>query len=53
MTVQFEPRGDEQTLMTIEHSLLPPDLVDQHEDGWERTATQLSSKLLAYTSVQA
>ena len=53
VTVQFEPRGDGQTLMTIEHALLPPDLVEQHEAGWERIATQLNSKLLACKIVQA
>jgi hypothetical protein len=33
--------------MTIEHSLLPPELVDQHEHGWTAIAQQLAEELAA------
>ena len=45
VTVRLEPRGGEQTLMTIEHTLLPPGLTGQHERGWAATARQLAGKL--------
>jgi uncharacterized protein YndB with AHSA1/START domain len=41
VTVAFEPLGDEQTLMTIEHSLLPPDRFDEFQDGWTGVCDQL------------
>jgi uncharacterized protein YndB with AHSA1/START domain len=43
--VMLEPLGDQQTLMTIEHVLLPPHLVPGHEDGWARVAGQLAARL--------
>ena len=33
MTVTLEPRGNNETFMTIHHGLLPPDLIDQHQSG--------------------
>jgi uncharacterized protein YndB with AHSA1/START domain len=45
VTVVLEPYGELQTLMTIEHVLLPPHLVLGHEDGWERIAGQLAARL--------
>ena len=45
VTVDFEPVGDDQTLMMIEHTLLPPDNVDEHRTGWERTLDQLAALL--------
>ena len=45
VTVTFEPEGDEETLMTIEHELLPADLVTPHEAGWVRIADQLAEAL--------
>jgi hypothetical protein len=45
VNVLLEPRGNEQTLMTIEHTLLPPGLVDQHERGWTAIAQQLADEL--------
>lgn len=47
VNVLLEPRENEQTLMTIEHSLLPPELVDQHEQGWTAIAEQLAEELAA------
>jgi uncharacterized protein YndB with AHSA1/START domain len=44
--VTLEPRGDE-TLMTIHHALLPPDLTEQHQSGWARIAEQLAVELAA------
>ncbi len=43
--VTFEPHGDEQTLMSIEHSLLPADAFESHHTGWAVTADQLAALL--------
>jgi len=45
VTVTFEPRSAETTHMVIEHAMLPPDLVDQHESGWTAIAGQLASQV--------
>ena len=45
VTVTFEPDGDAQTLMTIEHELLPAGLAAQHEVGWMAIAGQLERAL--------
>ncbi len=45
VTVTLEPRGDNETLMTIHHTLLPPGLIDQHQSGWVRIAEQLAAEL--------
>jgi uncharacterized protein YndB with AHSA1/START domain len=47
VTVLLEPRGARQTLMTIEHTLLPPALVGQHARGWTVIARQLAEELVA------
>jgi uncharacterized protein YndB with AHSA1/START domain len=47
VAVDFEPVGDGQTLMVIEHSLLPPDVVDEHQTGWTQTCEQLAAVLRA------
>jgi uncharacterized protein YndB with AHSA1/START domain len=47
VNVLLEPRENEQTLMTIEHTLLPPGLVGQHERGWTAIAQQLAAELAA------
>lgn len=47
--VLLEPAPDEQTLMTITHTLLPPGLADQHASGWDAIASQLAAKLAALT----
>jgi uncharacterized protein YndB with AHSA1/START domain len=50
VNVLLEPRENAQTLMTIEHTLLPPGLVDQHERGWAAIAQQLAAALGAARS---
>jgi uncharacterized protein YndB with AHSA1/START domain len=45
VNVAFEPRGDDQTLMTIEHSLLPPGTFDEYQSGWEGVSDQLAAFL--------
>lgn len=45
VTVTLEPRGDDQTFMTIHHALLPPHLIDQHRSGWVCIAEQLADEL--------
>ena len=45
--VFLEPRENEQTLMTIEHTLLPPGLAGQHQRGWAAIANQLAGELAA------
>ncbi|HEY7359888.1 MAG TPA: SRPBCC domain-containing protein [Streptosporangiaceae bacterium] len=47
VNVLLEPRENERTLMTIEHTLLPPGLVDQHQRGWTAIAGQLAEELAA------
>ena len=47
VTVLLEPRDGQRTLMTIEHTLLPPGLVGQHERGWAAIARQLAHELTA------
>ncbi len=46
VTVTFEPHGDGQTLMTIRHVLLLPDLGEAYEQGWARVAGQLGDHLV-------
>jgi Activator of Hsp90 ATPase homolog 1-like protein len=48
VTVDFEPVGDDRTLMVIEHSLLPPDVVDEHQTGWARTFDQPAAVLTSW-----
>jgi uncharacterized protein YndB with AHSA1/START domain len=43
--VALHPRGDQRTLMTIEHTLLPPGLLQRHQDGWAAIAGQLEAAL--------
>lgn len=43
--VRFVPHGDDATLMSIEHSLLPQEAFDDHEHGWTLTAEQLGHRL--------
>ena len=47
VTVLLEPREGRQTLMTIEHTLLPPALIGQHARGWTAIARQLAAELAA------
>lgn len=43
--VAFVAYGDDETLMSIEHSLLPPVALSDHERGWTLTAQQLCAVL--------
>jgi uncharacterized protein YndB with AHSA1/START domain len=45
VNVAFEPVGEDETLMSIEHSLLPPEEFESFDSGWTRTAEQLASAL--------
>lgn len=43
VTVTIEPDGDAASVMTIEHTLLPPTLAQQHARGWAVVAGQLAA----------
>ena len=45
VNVSFEPVGDDETLMSIEHSLLPPEEFENYDDGWTLTFDQLAAVL--------
>jgi len=45
VNVAFEPIGDDETLMSIEHSLLPPEEFAGFEHGWTATLQQLAGRL--------
>lgn len=46
VNVEFIPHGADQTLMSIEHSLLPtPEAFEDHHRGWAATADQLAELL--------
>lgn len=45
VNVAFEPIDDDQTLMSIEHSLLPVEALEDHSRGWGLTADQLLALL--------
>lgn len=45
VNVSFEPVGDDETLMSIEHSLLPPEEFDSFHNGWILTGDQLAAVL--------
>jgi len=45
VNVTFEPHGDGETLMEIEHSLLPAHERDNFHNGWALTAEQLATVL--------
>jgi uncharacterized protein YndB with AHSA1/START domain len=48
VTVSFARHGRDETLMTIDHTLLPPELVEQHQQGWTAIAGQLATSLLHF-----
>ena len=50
VNVAFAPSGDDQTLMSIEHSLLPPEEFDNFQNGWVLTCDQLAALLHATAS---
>ncbi|HEX3284064.1 MAG TPA: SRPBCC domain-containing protein [Mycobacterium sp.] len=45
VNVSFEPVGDDETLMSIEHSLLPPEEFESFDSGWTLTVDQLAAVL--------
>ena len=45
VTVTFDPHGEHETLMTIEHAPVPSALADDHEEGWGQIATQLAGRV--------
>ena len=45
VNVAFEPVGDDETLMSIEHSLLPPEEFENFHSGWTQTFEQLATVL--------
>lgn len=45
VNVTFEPFGDGRTLMSIEHSLVPPEQFDNYQNGWALTVDQLAALL--------
>ncbi|WP_123027303.1 SRPBCC family protein [Mycolicibacterium stellerae] len=45
VNVAFEPVGEEETLMSIEHSLLPPEEFESFYSGWTLTIDQLAAAL--------
>ncbi|WP_102143618.1 SRPBCC family protein [Mycobacterium hubeiense] len=47
VNVTFEPHGEDETLMSIEHSLLPPTEFDNYNSGWALTCDQLATVLRA------
>jgi uncharacterized protein YndB with AHSA1/START domain len=45
VNVAFEPVGDDRTLMSIDHSLLPPEEFDSFQNGWLGVCDQLGAFL--------
>jgi uncharacterized protein YndB with AHSA1/START domain len=45
VTVSVDRADADPTVLTIEHSLLPPNLVNAHELGWTQIADQLADML--------
>ena len=45
VNVAFEPLDGDQTLMSIEHSLLPPEEFNDFQNGWTLTSDQLTALL--------
>ncbi|MDT5154263.1 MAG: hypothetical protein QOI01_5996 [Mycobacterium sp.] len=45
VNVAFEPFGDDRTLMSIDHSLLPPEEFDSFQNGWLGVCDQLGAFL--------
>ena len=53
VSVHLDPYGDRETVMTIRHAMLPPDVRDRHEHGWAKIADQLADKLAVSASTNA
>jgi uncharacterized protein YndB with AHSA1/START domain len=45
VNVAFQPVGDDETLMSIEHSLLPPEEFESFDSGWTLTIEQFAAVL--------
>ena len=45
VNVAFEPVGDDETLMSIEHALLPPEEFEIFDSGWRLPVDQLAAAL--------
>ncbi len=45
VNVAFAPAGDDETLLSIEHSLIPPDRFDDFQNGWVGVCDQLAAFL--------
>ena len=45
VTVAFEAVGDDRTLMSIDHALLPPEEFDSFQNGWPGVCDQLAARL--------
>lgn len=45
VTVTFEPHGDGETLMSIEHTLLPSEVFRDFQSGWAGVCDQLADHL--------
>ncbi len=45
VTVLFAPRGEEETQMTIIHSLQPPAIARRYQEGWTSVAERLAEHL--------
>jgi uncharacterized protein YndB with AHSA1/START domain len=45
VNVAFEAVGEDETLMSIEHSLLPPEEFENFHSGWTLTVDQLAAVL--------
>jgi uncharacterized protein YndB with AHSA1/START domain len=45
VNVAFAPIGDDQTMMSIEHSLQPPEEFDNFQNGWTLTCDQFAALL--------
>ncbi|MCV7433655.1 SRPBCC family protein [Mycolicibacterium bacteremicum] len=45
VAVTFEPLPDDRTLMSIDHTMLPPDEYQNFHSGWIKTADQLADLL--------
>jgi uncharacterized protein YndB with AHSA1/START domain len=47
VSVNLDPHGNRETLMTIRHAMLPPDVRERHEHGWMKIAGQFADELAA------
>jgi uncharacterized protein YndB with AHSA1/START domain len=45
VNVTFKPHDEDQTLMSIEHSLVPPEVFEHFSAGWATVCDQLAAHL--------